>query len=307
MTHFLHTEADLDAGLGAAGRADPRLAAGRGQGRRLRAAPARGRLCRPVRHRLRPAALDRERRRDLRPAVRGLRSVPSRRGAPRAHRQARAARPVGAQDQDDQGDRQGGRQGPHRSRRGRQHGGRRRACGADRAARHRPVDRRHLSAVLPRPCRRLAGRRPRRAGSGAHRLRPAQAAGRQGAGQARRSLAAVARRGGASALGLLSRGEAARGSRRCKPAAGQTQKRPRKRRNEKRKGRMAELDGPRLEPRSGKAQAARRVPARLRRRRQRPDRHRPRLAGAAAGRRLRLAARAASRAARRRSGGNGFR
>ena len=38
---------------------------------------------------------------------------------------------------------------------------------ADRDARHRPVDRRHLSAVLPRPCRRLAGGRPRPAGSGA--------------------------------------------------------------------------------------------------------------------------------------------
>ncbi len=39
----------------------------------------------------------------------------------------------------------------------------------------------------------------------------AQAAGRQGADQDRRGLAALARRGGASALGLLSRGEAARG------------------------------------------------------------------------------------------------
>ena len=46
---------------------------------------------------------------------------------------------------------------------------RRRACGADRDARHRAVDRRYLSAVLPRPCRCLAGRRPRLAGSGAHR------------------------------------------------------------------------------------------------------------------------------------------
>ena len=54
----------------------------------------------------------------------------------------------------------------------------------------------------------------------------------------------------------------------------------------------AELDGPRLEPRGGQAQAAGGVPARLWRRRQRPDRHRPRLAGAAAGHRVRLAARA---------------
>ena len=50
-----------------------------------------------------------------------------------------------------------------RPRRARGQAGRRGACGADRGARHRPVDRRHLSAVLPRPCRRLAGRRPRAA------------------------------------------------------------------------------------------------------------------------------------------------
>ena len=53
-----------------------------------------------------------------------------------------------------------------------------------------------------------------------------------------------------------------------------------------------ELDGPRLEPPSGTGQAPRRVPARLRRRRQRPDRHRPGLAGPAAGHRVRVAARA---------------
>ena len=38
----------------------------------------------------------------------------------------------------------------------------------------------------------------------------------------------------------------------------------------------AELDGPRLEPRCGAGAATRRVPPRLRRRRQRPHRHRPR-------------------------------
>ncbi len=47
--------------------------------------------------------------------------------------------------------------------------------------------------------------------SGAHRLQLAQAARRQGAHQIGRSLAALARRGGASVVGLLSRGEAARG------------------------------------------------------------------------------------------------
>ena len=45
--------------------------------------------------------------------------------------------------------------------------GRRGACGADRGARHRPLDRRHLSAVLPRPRRHLARRRPRSARGGA--------------------------------------------------------------------------------------------------------------------------------------------
>ena len=117
MTHFLHTQADLEAGLAQLILADPRLQAGRREGRRLRPAPARGGLCRPVRHRVRPAALDRERRRDPRPAVRGLRSVSSRHGAPRARRQAQAARPVRAENQIDPRDRQGRRQGPHRSRR----------------------------------------------------------------------------------------------------------------------------------------------------------------------------------------------
>ncbi len=55
---------------------------------------------------------------------------------------------------------------------------------------------------------------------------------------------------------------------------------------------MADLDGPRLEPRARQCQATRRVPARLWRRRQRPDRHRPCLAGAVARRCVRLAARA---------------
>ena len=44
-------------------------------------APREG-LCRAVRHRVRAAVVDRERRRDPRPAVRRLRSVSPRRGAP---------------------------------------------------------------------------------------------------------------------------------------------------------------------------------------------------------------------------------
>ena len=56
---------------------------------------------------------------------------------------------------------------------------------------------------------------------------------------------------------------------------------------------MAELDGPRLAPKSGPARQLDRVRARLRRRRQRPDRDRPRLAGVPAECRVRLAACAA--------------
>ena len=93
----------------------PAPCAGRREGRRLRPAPARGRLSRPVRHRLRPAAFDRQRRGDPRTAVRRLRSLPSRHGAQGAHRQAQAARPVGAQDQGDPRDRQGGGARAHRS------------------------------------------------------------------------------------------------------------------------------------------------------------------------------------------------
>ena len=73
---------------------------------------------------------------------------------PRSNRSARSARPIA--------------KGQHRSRRGRQHGRRRRARRAHRAARRRPLVRRHLSVVLPRPCRCLSGRRSRRAGIRAH-------------------------------------------------------------------------------------------------------------------------------------------
>ncbi len=78
-------------------------------------------------------------------------------------------------------------------------------------ARRRTLDGGYLSPVLPRPCRCLSRRRPGRAGIRAHRVQPAQAARRQGADQIGGSLAALARCGGASVVGLLSRGEAARG------------------------------------------------------------------------------------------------
>src|SRR4029079_18370927 len=82
---------------------------------------------------------------------------------------------------------------------------------ADRAAWHRPLDRRHLSFVLPRQCRRLAGRRPRNPGGCAHRLRPEEAAGCEGDDETWRKMAAVARGGRPSVVGLLSCREAARG------------------------------------------------------------------------------------------------
>ena len=87
MRYFIHTEADLET-------ADRACSSRRIRARRrccrqaghAGAAPARGGLCRAVRHRLRAAALDRQRRRDLGPAGRGVRSVPPRRGAARARR-----------------------------------------------------------------------------------------------------------------------------------------------------------------------------------------------------------------------------
>ena len=51
---------------------------------------------------------------------------------------------------------------------------------ADGRSRHRPVDGRHLSLVMPRSCRCLAGRRPRLAGSGKARLLATGTADRQG-------------------------------------------------------------------------------------------------------------------------------
>ena len=120
-------------------------------------------------------------------------------------------RPFRRQDQDAE---------EHRARTGRRAAEPRRAggrgCGcraphADGAARHRPVDRRRLSAVLPRPWRRLAGRRYRHPGSGQGRPGPAGAPDRQADGAAGGTMASAARRGGASVVELLSGAEEARG------------------------------------------------------------------------------------------------
>ena len=99
-------------------------------------------------------------------------------------------------------------------------GRRRRAQHADRAARHRPLDRRRLSAVLPRPWRCVAGRRSRRAGSGQDRAWAEDAADREGDGAAGGAVASDARRRGASVVDLLQGAEKARGrDRRRRPKA----------------------------------------------------------------------------------------
>ena len=79
------------------------------------------------------------------------------------------------------------------------------------STRHRPVDRRRLSAVLPRPWRRLARGRYRRAGSRQDRPRPDDAADRQTDGAAGGAVASAARRRGASVVELLPGDEEARG------------------------------------------------------------------------------------------------
>ena len=84
------------------------------------------------------------------------------------------------------------------------------------AARHRAVDGRRLSAVLPRPWRCLAGRRSRRAGGHQDWPRPSGTADGKADGAARRALASVAWCCRASVVELLPRGEEARG--RASPA-----------------------------------------------------------------------------------------
>ena len=216
MTHFLHTEADLQAGLAQLVLADPRLVpvaekAGAFSLRRREAGfPG---LCAIVCGQQLSTAAARD---NPRPVVCRLRSVSSRRRTraraptssngsacrpPRSSRSRKSARPSpkGHIDLDAVGnmDADAG------------------ARNADRAAWRRTVDRRHLSAVLSRPCRCVSVRRSRGCRKSARiAFGPAQAAGREGAHQNGRGLAAVARRGGASALGLLSRGEAARRHRR---------------------------------------------------------------------------------------------
>ena len=188
---------------GQAAEADPR------RHRHAGLAPARAgfRRARPYRHR--PAAVDRQRRGDLGTADQGLRSVRPACGAPRPRRPARAARSFRRQDQDTEisgaRDRRRARQ-PRRTRRGRR---RCRPQHADRVAWHRPLDRRRLPVVLPRPWRCLASRRSCRAGRRQARPRIESAAECQANGADRGTLASAARRGRASVVELLPRHEKA--------------------------------------------------------------------------------------------------
>src|SRR5690348_10809000 len=109
------------------------------------------------------------------------------------------------------------------------------------------MDRRHLPAVLPRPRRRLASRRPCGTGSDEARLQAQDETDHQGHGPARRAMATAARGGGAAAVDLLSRRQEAR--RRADPACATDLTHTL---NETEQVFMAaEIDGPRLEPRSG--------------------------------------------------------
>ena len=74
LTH-IRTEADLDAALAALEQSRSAIHRAHGDGRAAAAAAAARRLCRPCRDGRVAAALDRQRRRDLGPARRGLRSV----------------------------------------------------------------------------------------------------------------------------------------------------------------------------------------------------------------------------------------
>ena len=140
------------------------------------------------------------------------------------------------------------RQRRDRSRRARRHADADEAhSGAHRAARHRPVDRRHLSprsaSAMPTPGRPAISRcRRRRASRSSLRTRP----DRQADGHARRDLAAVARRWRRVCCGPIIAPSRGAKRRRSQPD-------PRQHLNkENTNGR--ELDGPRLEPRGGQAQ-----------------------------------------------------
>ena len=212
MTTFLHTDADLQAGLAQLDDRRSSPAARRRQGRRLQPAPARGGFPRP----LRASCADSNFRPQAPPPsaagcsphlIRFIMTRCAARATDKLKRLGLSAR----QDQVDQA--KSARLSP------------RATSISTRSATWRPISAHGALTALHGigpwtadiyllfclghadafPAGDLAV-----AGSRAHRLRLAQAAGRQGPDQNGRGLAALARRGGASALGLLSRGKETR-------------------------------------------------------------------------------------------------
>ena len=165
VTH-IHTEADLDAGTCRARQSRSAVCPADGESGTAAVAAAGRWLCRPRRDHRGAAAFDRERQRDLGTAGRGLRSVRAGSDPARARRRGwrglGCPRPKSARS----------RKSPAPSQRGEL---------ALAALGELPAEEAHAALtavhgigpwtadiyllVLPRPCRRLAGRRPRLAGS----------------------------------------------------------------------------------------------------------------------------------------------
>ena len=210
MTKFIHTDSDLDAVIAALVKVDARFRADPCRGGPAAAAATRRRISGARRDRRVAAAFDRQRRRDLGTPRRRLRSVRSRRDPPRARGTAGAARPVGAENPHDEGNQ------PRRWTAARSISTRSASqeaddapCRADGGARHRAMDRGYLSAVLSRPCRRVARGRSCDPGSDAGGVQSQGAPDREGSDRIRRELAALARRGGLPTVVLLSRRQGA--------------------------------------------------------------------------------------------------
>ena len=246
LTH-IHTEADLDAGARRARPGRPAVCRARGDSGAAAAAAAARRLCRARRHDRGAAAFDRQRRRDLGAARRRVRSA--RAGGHHARARRRGWRGSDCR-----------RRKSARSRKSRapsRAASLRSAALGDLAAEDAHAALTAIHGIGPWtadiyllsclghadawPAGDLALQEAARLAFGL-----ARAADGEGDGAARRTVAAVARRGGARAVDLLSRRQRAR--RRAGPADKRHQA-------DKPKGAMAaELDGPRLAPRSGAAQ-----------------------------------------------------
>ena len=193
MAHsYIHSEADLDAALAALGKADPRFVpllaqAGRPPLRRRKDGFA-ALIAIIVAQQLSTASAN---------AIWGRLEAAFDPFEPDAILKARPAglarlRAVRTQNPRHKGDRARGQKRRAAACRPCRDRGRRRARRADRRARDRSVDRRHLSAVQPGPCRRLAGRRSRAPGSRTFRVQAPRAADGEGNDGARGSVAALA-------------------------------------------------------------------------------------------------------------------